>query len=374
MKIKNIQFEEFYQNFINKINKIKIDNDRILMVTHNYADIDAFSSILGFYYIITNYFKIKNSEILLFLPDYNRQIKKMIEELKIQESFNIITNKTYLTNFITNNYFVFILDTNKIQLINCNSEIFKNENLIGIILIDHHQIPEEISNIFDQIIGFNENIIENSLFLIEPNYSSSAELITKIWKNIDQETNINNHKIKNNSELIAQLLLCGILSDSNGLKYSKNFVISLLDFLISHGADLEKARELNMYNLDRNEKIARIKGALRVKQIHEIGKWIVVFTCVNSYEGSVCNALIELGADIAFCYSEKKDENIIIVRASEEFQLETSFNFGKFMEEMGNELGGSGGGHEGAAGLKFNSISENIEKILIDKLRNKLLK
>ncbi len=39
-------------------------------------------------------------------------------------------------------------------------------------------------------------------------------------------------------ELVAQLILCGIMSDSKNLRYSKNDVVSELAFLIENGGDL----------------------------------------------------------------------------------------------------------------------------------------
>jgi nanoRNase/pAp phosphatase (c-di-AMP/oligoRNAs hydrolase) len=140
--------------------------------------------------------------------------------------------------------------------------------------------------------------------------------------------------------------------DSGNLRYSNNQIIPILQYLINKGADLQKNRDLVLKTIDKQERIARIKGAIRSEDLVLIKDWIVLYTTVNSFEASVSKALIDLGADIAFCLSNKKGEYRLIVRTSESFSINSNLNFGKFMESLGKQVSGVGGGHKGAAGLQ----------------------
>jgi len=104
-----------------------------------------------------------------------------------------------------------------------------------------------------------------------------------------------------------------------------------------------------------------------------IDNWIILFTHVNSHEASVCKSLLDLGADVAFCLSlQKEDRFRIIVRSSEGFQMKTNIRLGNFMETLGAEFSGSGGGHKGAAGMNCVNPPKNIKEIIVAKLKKEL--
>ncbi|MHA1339960.1 MAG: DHH family phosphoesterase [Promethearchaeota archaeon] len=385
MKLKN--FNEFFINFIRIIESANVKEQKIIITTHINADIDAFSSILGLKFILEDLLNFKKSNIMVYISQVHQSVNRISEKTKVADFFAIVKNKEDLEEFLKNEYILIILDANNLERINLNEILFNNKNFAYLILIDHHQIPNNPNELLQNTIKNDEilsNIIKNNTILIESDVSSTAEIISRIWRRIIREkeskSNFNsyysNQELQHNvkkKELVAQLILCGIMSDSKNLRYSKNDVVSELAFLIENGGDLQKTRELNIHIIDRREKSARLKGALRVNSIYKIGKWFALITHVNAYEASVCNGLIDLGADIAFCYSKKKEENRLIVRSSEEFQIETKFDFGKFMEELAKELGGTGGGHEGAAGISGKTFPENLEQIIISKLRKKII-
>jgi nanoRNase/pAp phosphatase (c-di-AMP/oligoRNAs hydrolase) len=78
---------------------------------------------------------------------------------------------------------------------------------------------------------------------------------------------------------------------------------------------------------------------------------LVIITPCNSYDASAAKGLIDLGADVSFVFAwEKKPNFRITARASTTVLQETKLDLSKVMERIGIQYGGSGGGHDGAAG------------------------
>ena len=54
--------------------------------------------------------------------------------------------------------------------------------------------------------------------------------------------------------------------------------------------------------------------------------------------------------------------------------MKTNISFGNFMETLGGEFSGSGGGHKGAAGMNGVNPPKNIKEIIVSKLKKELNK
>ncbi|MCP4761674.1 MAG: hypothetical protein GY870_07820 [archaeon] len=355
------QIENFSIELFNTITTHVNLNHEILIVSHENSDNDAVGSAFGMYFLIKNNFVFNPKLIKIFLPTINLSAKKIVESMKLQSYFH--QNEETIESNNKKNILLIVLDTNNIDK-SLNQKFLDDINKI--IIIDHHEIPS----------NFKEKV---KLKFIIPELSSCCEIITGIWREWDQIPHNTIKERKNlefNNEIkkkISNFLLIGILSDSARLKYSTNWIFAILAFLSENGADLKEIRQLMNQKWSNDERIARLKGAIRCIEPIIIKNWIVVFTNINAFESSVCRSLINLGADIAFCISNQKKGNFrLIVRSSENFQLNTTFNFGKFMENFGLKYSGHGGGHKGAAGMNGKNAPDNIKEIVISELRKDL--
>lgn len=107
--------------------------------------------------------------------------------------------------------------------------------------------------------------------------------------------------------------------------------------------------------------------------VHKLGDWVVAVSHTSSFQASVCNALIELGADAAFVIAqEKKNRFKVSGRATRRIIAAAPLHLGHLMESLGEQFGGEGGGHDGAAGASgeyrtedfFSEINQSIVRLL----------
>ncbi|MHA1728924.1 MAG: DHH family phosphoesterase [Promethearchaeota archaeon] len=376
--------EQFSVDLYNLLKNYLKKNRKILLLSHESTDTDGVASVLGINYIIHAFFNPKQDSVIPILSSINKSARNLLNNLNINKQIELNNQGGQLND---TSYLIIILDTNNLKRLKSLISDFNKINSINsidaidaIIIIDHHEFPDYLYGTED-IMTIPRKKIE--LFFIETEASSCSEIITAIWReweilygSTDKIEKLkNNQKLSESREKVSQFLLMGIFSDSDFLKYSDNEIIPLIGFLTEKGADIRTVRELTQRRMKNNERIARIKGAIRCDEPIIIRNWICVFTYVNAHEGSVCRALVNLGADIAFCFSQqKKGEFRIIVRSSERIQLKSNMNFGSFMEDFGKKFSGHGGGHKGAAGMNGSDPPVNIKEIVISKLRKELNK
>jgi len=148
----------------------------------------------------------------------------------------------------------------------------------------------------------------------------------------------------------ARLLLLGIISDSARLRIAPNAVFLLVAKLLSeHKLDYSSLCDSLDVPLQLSERIACIKGAQRA-ELHRVGKYLVLTAKMSSFEASVARSLVSLGADVAFVASDSNQARVS-ARARITFIREYDLHLGKdIMNQVGALLGGSGSGHDAAAG------------------------
>lgn len=360
------ELKQFTINFMKVVGDHVRNDGNIVILTHENADVDAYSSVVGLSFLLLRFFNVNTSRLFAYIPESNTLTEAVINKIGLTQ--DLMPKKQIISGL--SNILLFMVDSNSISRLDLRLLLLISK----IIIIDHHNKAEteQGPNILESINQKKE------LSFIDSSASSCAEIIARIW-NILEDSNAKSQQKEENSpdishinSVVAQLLLSGIMVDSANLRYSNNHVIPILQYLINKGADLQKNRDLVLKTIDKQERIARIKGAIRCEDLILIKDWIVLYTTVNSFEASVCKALIDLGADIAFCLSNKKGEYRLIVRTSENFSINNILNFGEFMESLGKQLSGAGGGHKGAAGLQGTDCPENLKEIVISKLKAEL--
>ena len=123
------------------------------------------------------------------------------------------------------------------------------------------------------------------------------------------------------------------------------------------------------------ERIAVLKAAQRVS-LFRANDFLFAFTHVGYFDSSAANALVLLGADIAFAASEENSQTLVLARASNSFLRSARMHVGKdIMEKLPAFFKGQGGGHAGAASFtgaaKREAVLEKCRELCLAFLKRK---
>ncbi|MEM3892674.1 MAG: DHH family phosphoesterase [Thermofilum sp.] len=157
---------------------------------------------------------------------------------------------------------------------------------------------------------------------------------------------------------LATLALAGILYDSKRFSLVTPRALRAAAWLLESGGSYEAALLHPEEELEYSERIARLKAAQRAMIIDICGT-VVALTEVSAYEASAARALVALGADLAFVLGGK-GELRVSARASERV-LDAGLSIAEIAKRVAASLGGEGGGHKGAGGVKIRNEKSRSE-------------
>jgi nanoRNase/pAp phosphatase (c-di-AMP/oligoRNAs hydrolase) len=290
----------------------------VLLLSHQNADLDAVCSSIA----LKDALSVINPdiEILMGVPNsISKNAKSMAEE------------RDFLINPSLDVDLLVILDSSTLEQISPLDKDIEKARKIAI--IDHHVPHEETKQISD-------------FYLVDDSAISTAEVLYEL-------INDEGIELKERSNLA---LLVGILADSARLRLATAKTIQIFARLLDKGVDYQKALALvELPEEDASQKIANLKAANRM-EIHRVEDWVLVTTKVSSFEARSANSIISLGADCVFIGSNDKEKIKMSARAREHFLKSTGISLGRdIMPRIGEFVGGSGGGHREAAGVKSKS-------------------
>ncbi|MCK4615119.1 MAG: DHH family phosphoesterase [Thermoplasmata archaeon] len=197
------------------------------------------------------------------------------------------------------------------------------------------------------------------IYYTDPEKRSCAEIIYYLMK-------LAGKKIP---EKALTALLAGILTDTGHLTFAVPETLRTAAELLGKTditiEDIHNA--LNTKGENVSKRIAKLKAAQRVR-IEEFRGIIMAISEVNAFEGDAARALLMLGADVAWVGSSRKGGYRISARASSAL-IKKGFHLGKFLEGVGKEVNGQGGGHPGAAGLSGTGDAEAVLHICREKFK-----
>ncbi|MFX0086960.1 MAG: bifunctional oligoribonuclease/PAP phosphatase NrnA [Candidatus Hodarchaeota archaeon] len=314
---------------------IKAYEGTIVLVMHTQADLDAVGSAIAMIHFITQL--NQNLSIRVFDPN----LSQLGQELAEKSTYKF---KKVKIDYIHSPVTFILLDTNQI-----NSELYSAN--YQYIIFDHHITTSlNIPLVFDFRL---------------PSFLATTEIISCLF-----------HQTKMSlTPEIIRCLLAGILFDTKRFLYADLELFECIIYLLS--SDSKIYDEVNMlFSSLRSysERTACIKAAQRMKK-HLIGNKVLLLSYVSSYEASAARALISLGGDVAIVIAKRKSETRISLRATPEFISETGVSLGKdIVPALITQFGGTGGGHDAAAGynaglLEINSV-KNFLCNFIDKKVN----
>jgi nanoRNase/pAp phosphatase (c-di-AMP/oligoRNAs hydrolase) len=321
-----------------------LKDKKILIVTHDLVDIDGFASCFALKFFLNEY--LKNSHVTIFFTELSKSTRSFL--IKFVKKFPSFTS-TYIKDVDLSEFDVcLVVDANTISQIRFNPE--KDTPQLGIpyIIIDHHHYNEKQPS--------NENL--NHLNLINDNISSTAEIVLKIFKQFSQDL----------PPPYKFLVTTAILTDSGFFRHGNNNTIKNVSDLLDDDLNFQDVRLMLNKDVDISETIAKIRGLQRVELIRE-GDYLIGISNVSSFGATVATTLIKIGVDISIIHSMEKNQYVINARANISTCLKTGLHLGKIFEEVSRDIGGSGGGHDGAAALTFSKNKDTKLIKVVDKIK-----
>lgn len=288
----------------------------ICIAVHRNADPDAVGAALGIYEIARS---LEKNARLIMPEGLEKATKELLIALGEENPFSPPDNTDVCDTW-------FIVDTASISQLGPIAEAVLSKEYA---VIDHHA----------------RNTLYRGNGIVDPGAGSSSEIVALEMEAIGLKP----------SKTTATMMLAGIIYDTRFFRLAKPTSFRAAAYLLECGAAYRMI--LSTLMRGRNsvpypEKVARLKGVSRAG-IYKAGDLLIAVTCIGAYEGSVLNALIDLGADIAIGISRRKDKTRVTIRSSKRVEeVIGGAPSADIASHIATALGGSGGGHAGAAGAE----------------------
>lgn len=303
------------------------------VVTHRLADVDAYCSA----YATANLLRsLTKSTVKVVLPDGLNTIAEIVSR---KFPLNIDSSPSFDKADL-----IAIVDTNNPLLLSqMRTEIVSAK--ARKVLIDHHPLAKNGAKLADTKF-------------VDTTASSASEIVCRIYKQ---------SKVKI-SKMVAQVLLVGIMADSQHFFLASSKTIEAVNDLCKRGASLELARKVLTHERDPSERIARLKAAQRIS-VYTANSFIAAFSRVGSFQASAARALLDLGADLAVVIGGDAKASKASLRATQKFYTESKLHLGT---DIAGKLSDLGGGHPTAASLSVKVGEDELVKMLMDAIEAKL--
>ncbi|MCX9025531.1 MAG: DHHA1 domain-containing protein [Candidatus Methanoperedens sp.] len=205
---------------------------------------------------------------------------------------------------------------------------------------------------------------EKAAFYLHRNKSSTAEIVLDVLKTMGAPI----------MRRAAFALISGIITDTGNFRHATSDSFKAVAELIElSGIEYSEVMDmLSSVPQDVSMRIAFLKAAQRAV-IERVDDWIIVTSRVSSFGGAAASGLISIGADVVFVASKQDDVVKVSARARREAQ-NGGVNLAKLMEDISVKFNGTGGGHEGAAGMDVRGETENVLAACVEYVKNSLKK
>ncbi len=169
-----------------QIRQMISESSNVLIMGHRYADIDSLGSAIALYRMAVTHGK----EADIILSNYNRSLDDVVQIVTSNESYRFVHPED-APGLMDKDTLLIVIDTHIPEMVEVPALLPRAEKMI---LIDHHRK--------------RESVIEGAtLMYMEPNASSTAELVTELLQ-FDED-------IRKLNKFEAELLLGGIFIDTN---------------------------------------------------------------------------------------------------------------------------------------------------------------
>lgn len=198
-----------------------------------------------------------------------------------------------------------------------------------LVVVDHHS-PDDLESIA-------------TAAYVDETAQSTAELVYEIVRAAEWEL----------TEAVAYPLVVGILDDTGFLQAARpkqiRYVCELLPYIEGRAADIAALFDPEPQP---GERMAQLKATARAS-FYQAEDVAIGITHVGGFETAAAHALRGAGVACALVWSEQSDHVRVVGRCSEAFASEFSLG-SELLPVLGAAYGGSGGGHDAAAGARLN--------------------
>jgi c-di-AMP phosphodiesterase-like protein len=191
-------------------------SSRVMIMGHRNPDMDAFGAAVGVYRIAFAH----HTDAYIVIDAYNHSLSEVYDRAVGSGSYQFLSSAEAL-KIVDRDTLLVVVDTHIPGFVECRELLGKTDRMV---IIDHHRKME----------GFIDNA---TLTFMEPNASSTSELVTEILQYDDSVKKIN--------KLEAELLLAGIFVDTNSFSVktgSRTFEAA--SWLRNNGGDSTAVRRL----------------------------------------------------------------------------------------------------------------------------------
>lgn len=301
-----------------------LQSEKVVIVPHRNADVDAIGSAIGLSLIAKK--NKKSSYIILDDPSYimERGVKAIQDESK--KDYNIVKLSKYLENQNSNDLFI-LTDVNKKNLISINEEMLNPKNTM---IIDHHHE--------------DDMTIDTKYKYINTDASSASEIVAQL---------LFQYRIKIPTN-VANYLLAGIWLDTNKLyKNSSAETLRTMAKLVEFGADTSYADDLLSEDI---QSIRRVNNLVSKLQVSTFSIATALGNEDDEYTreeiAKAADYLLRGDVDAAFAVGNI-DDNTISVSARSKARIDV----GAVMSKLG------GGGNKFAAATKLDRNETTVEEV-----------
>ncbi len=303
---------------------------RVAVVTHRNADPDALGALVG----ILSLCRSLGVECTCMLPEgISAAAKRLVEALGADLPCAEDAGERY--------DLAVVVDVSSPEQMGVFSRLVEDTPYI---LVDHHSA--------------NQLVEGAALTLYDPEAPSSSELVALALEELGVGL----------EAWEAGLMLGGIAYDTRRFLRARHGTFRAAAYLAAQGADYREVLSALQRRVeeDYSEKVAKLKAASR-SRVFAANGLLVVVTHVGAFESSAARALLELGADVAIVVSEQKAGVRVSGRAKAS-ATSRGVRLGAFMERLAEALGGTGGGHDAAAGATGSVGLEEALRLVVEAL------
>jgi nanoRNase/pAp phosphatase (c-di-AMP/oligoRNAs hydrolase) len=344
----DVQLRESQNNRLyDKIRKLlgSLDSKEIrgVILTHRQADPDALCAAGALKLIVESMISKSKIDILVGVPQGASVLGKQVSsslEIGFSEK---VDEKTF-----ADSQFLIVVDTGDPKLLEPYKKNFE-QSLAKKFLIDHHSSslsPDSWQGIDDRVVIPSSTSTCEILALGFP-----SELITT---------------------KIANILLPGLLFDSQHLGIATKRTLEAAMILIDAGAEISRSKSLLHHNPDRSEILGKLKAAQRLRFEEAAGR-VIARSEISSFHAAVARMLVEIGADVGIAYGDNNGEARLSVRSSQSFFRQTGIDLSEEIKKVATHFEIVGGGHTTAASASGKVDAEIVADYLVQRIKGTLL-
>jgi len=323
------------EELVERLSELGDSGEEVLILGHPHADPDALSSVKA----LGNVLDFLGADVSLGIPNNLNELSNSVLESLDEE----ITIDPSLEGSV-----VIVLDTSDLDLLEEYGDSLRSGDL-EMIFIDHHR-PDV------------DTIEEVDMHYCEEGATSNAEMVIGIGDDLGYEFD----------SKTSLLLLTGIISDTAHLRFADKETFRAVTRLLENGADYSQALDILETPVDPSKKAAMLKAVERATVHKAHGRWIV-FSELGAYESDAASMFVRMGADVSAVAGEKDDGSVrMSTRADDDVCSDTGLHLGELMSYLADGFGGTGGGHEGAAGMTVEGDFVDVKEKTIKELGKRL--